>query len=93
MVNICSMDCCNSACVYIAHQYMTQCDYEAHLELCRAVYRKKSQLIMDTLREYLHPAVHCSQPEGGLFMMLFLPDGTDSMAFVMSEYVPRGALP
>ena len=48
---------------------------------------------MDTLREYLHPAVHCSQPEGGLFMMLFLPDGTDSMAFVMSEYVPRGALP
>lgn len=76
---------------HIAHQYMTQCDYEAHLELCRAVYRKKSQLMMDTLREYLHPAVHCSQPEGGLFMMLFLPDGTDSMAFVM-DALDRGVV-
>lgn len=75
----------------ITYRCMTECDYEAHLELCRAVYRKKSQMMLDTLRESLHPAVWCSQPEGGMFMMLFLPEGMDSMPFVW-EALDRGVV-
>lgn len=75
----------------ITYRCMTECDYEAHLELCRSVYRKKSQLMLDTLGDTLHPAVRCSRPEGGLFLMLFFPEGTDSMPFVW-EALDRGVV-
>lgn len=67
---------------HIAHRCMTQCDYQAHLALCQDVYRRKSNLMLSELKKTLHPSIRCSQPEGGLFLMLFLPEGMDSMPLV-----------
>lgn len=67
---------------HIAHRCMTQCDYQAHLALCQDVYRRKSNLMLSELKKTLHPSIQCSQPKGGLFLMLFLPEGMDSMPLV-----------
>lgn len=76
---------------YITYRCMTDSDYEKHLQTCREVYRRKSQLMYNRLMEKLPPAVRCSKPQGGLFMMLFLPDGSDSRPFVM-EALERGVV-
>lgn len=76
---------------YITWKCMTECDYEAHLELCREVYRRKSDLMYNTLMETKHPAVTLSRPEGGLFMLMSLPEGEDSLPFVW-EALERGVV-
>ena len=61
---------------YVCNEYMTKYDFAAHLDKARDVYRAKCNLMLDTMRRTFHPAVTFSQPEGGLFAMAFLPDGS-----------------
>lgn len=76
---------------HITYRCMTQCDHEAHLANCRDIYRRKSSLMLSELKKTLHPSIQCSQPEGGLFLMLFLPEGMDSTPFVW-EALERGVV-
>lgn len=76
---------------YITYRCMADCGYEAHLRRCREIYRKKSRLMVTRLVENLHPAIRCSRPQGGLFLMLFLPEGMDSTPFVM-QALERGVV-
>ena len=76
---------------YVCNTYMTQYDFEAHLEQSRKVYRAKCRLMLDTMRRTFHPSVRFGQPEGGLFVMAFLPDGMDAQPFVR-EAITRGVL-
>ena len=76
---------------YVCNEYMTRYDFAAHLESARRVYRDKCQLMLDTMRRTFHPAVTFTQPEGGLFVMAFLPEGMDAQPFVR-EAIGRGVL-
>lgn len=76
---------------YVCNEYMTKYDYAAHLESARRVYRDKCNLMLDTMRRTFHPAVAFTQPEGGLFVMAFLPEGMDAKPFVR-EAINRGVL-
>ena len=76
---------------YVCNEYMTRYDFAAHLESARRVYRDKCQLMLDTMRRTFHPAVTFTQPEGGLFVMAFLPKGMDAQPFVR-EAIGRGVL-
>ncbi len=76
---------------YITYRCMTERDYEAHLDYCRSVYKKKSDLMYNELVCTMHPAVKLSHAEGGLFMMMFLPEDCDSMPFVW-EALHRGVV-
>ena len=76
---------------YVCNEYMTRYDFAAHLESARRVYRDKCQLMLDTMRRTFHPAVTFTQPEGGLFVMAFLPEGMDAQPFVR-EAINRGVL-
>lgn len=76
---------------YVCNEYMTRYDFAAHLESARRVYRDKCQLMLDTMRRTFHPAVAFTQPEGGLFVMAFLPEGMDAKPFVR-EAINRGVL-
>ncbi|MBQ6388481.1 MAG: PLP-dependent aminotransferase family protein [Mogibacterium sp.] len=76
---------------YITNRCIKERDYEGHLEYCRSVYRKKSELMYNELVRTMHPSVRVSRPEGGLFMMMFLPEGCDSLPFVW-EALYRGVV-
>ena len=66
----------------VAHRFMTEYDFESHLEMIRGVYRKKAQLCTDLLDQYLVPNKISYQPiEGGLFIWCRLPEGADMTAF------------
>ena len=66
----------------LCHRYMTECDPEAHLEEIRALYRRKSALMLKALDESMPKSVKYTRPEGGLFILCTLPEGVDATAFV-----------
>ncbi|MGI6357912.1 MAG: PLP-dependent aminotransferase family protein [Bacillota bacterium] len=66
----------------IADQLINQSDFEGHLQAARQLYRHKSSLMIEAMQQTFHQAVSFNQPQGGLFVMAFLPPGTDSFPFV-----------
>ena len=65
----------------IAYEFMTGCDYEAHLEHIRSIYRKKSALTDKLLDDNLGGLATYHPVQGGLFYWLTLPEGKDMQAF------------
>lgn len=74
---------------YIVNEYMTKYDYKAHIETTCALYRQKCNLMLSEMKKQFHPGVTFNHPEGGLFVMAFLPEGMDSFPFVQ-EGIKRG---
>lgn len=67
----------------VAHKFLTECDFEAHLENIRSIYRRKANLCMKLADEHLKPMVDYYPVEGGLFLWCKLPNGVDLMDFTM----------
>ena len=67
----------------VCHRFMTEYDYEAHLENLRSIYRRKSSVLLDAMEKYFKPAgITWSHFEGGLFAWCTLPEGIDMLDFV-----------
>ena len=65
----------------IAHHFLTEYDFDAHLENLRSIYKHKAQLMLDGIKAAFNPAVASPPPTGGLFLWCTLPEGTDMLAF------------
>ncbi|MGI5893242.1 MAG: PLP-dependent aminotransferase family protein [Candidatus Merdivicinus sp.] len=62
--------------------FMEHYDFDAHIEKIRALYKHKSGLMLDTIREYFPKEVKYTTPQGGLFLWCTLPEGADMLEFV-----------
>ncbi len=61
--------------------FLLDMDWEAHLEKCRGYYRRKLQVLLESLEKNF-PAdwqVRWTRPEGGLFVWLSLPERVDTL--------------
>lgn len=67
----------------VAYRFVTECDFEAHLEKIRAIYRRKANLCMELADKHLVPAIDYYKTEGGLFLWCKLPQNVDMMEFTM----------
>ena len=76
---------------YICNEYINNYDFDKHLEDSRKVYEHKCNLMMECMKKEFHSSVTFGHPEGGLFVMAFLPEGMDSAPFVR-EAINRGVL-
>lgn len=66
----------------LCYELMTKCDFEAHLQYLRDLYRVKAQLCMDLLDEHVVPAgIRYNRIEGGLFIWCDLPQDVDMLGF------------
>lgn len=74
---------------HICNEYMTKYDYAAHIADIRALYRAKADRMLSAMERHFHPAIRFNRPQGGLFVMAFLPEGTDAFPFVQ-EGIARG---
>ncbi len=59
----------------ICHKFVTENDFQAHLEKLRDIYRKKSDLMLTHLKKEMPESITFTEPEGGLFIWGTLPDG------------------
>ena len=67
----------------VSYKFVTEYDFEAHLEKIRAIYRRKANLCMQLADEHLKPMVDYYPVEGGLFLWCKLPQNIDMMDFTM----------
>ena len=69
----------------ICHRFMTEYDYEAHLESLRSLYSKKAALLEGLMKEHFTPKGITWRPfDGGLFAWCSLPKAAD-----MPDYVQK----
>ena len=59
----------------ITYRFVTENDFEAHLERLRAIYKHKSDLMLTNLKLKMPKSIKFTEPEGGLFIWGTLPDG------------------
>jgi len=70
----------------LCHRFLTEYDFDAHIQSIRDLYRHKATLMIDALDRFMPKSVAFTRPEGGLFLWCTLPEG-----YSMSEYVKRAA--
>lgn len=66
----------------IVYAYMTEQDYQKHIEEVCGLYREKCERMLSAMEKHFHPAIRFNKPQGGLFVTAFLPEGTDAYPFV-----------
>lgn len=65
----------------IAHRFMTEYDFAAHLQRIRKIYYHKAHLMMDLADQLFDGKITYHPVQGGLFLWCALPDGVDMMEF------------
>lgn len=65
----------------LTDEFMTCCDFDAHLERLRSIYRRKAQLMMALMDEHFDGKITYAKTEGGLFIWCTLPADTDMLQF------------
>ncbi len=66
----------------VCHRFMTTRDYEAHLDRLRAIYHRKSSVLLEAMEKYFRPIITWSTFRGGLFAWCTLPETVDMLDFV-----------
>lgn len=66
----------------LCHRFMTEYDYEAHLDGLRALYTRKRAFLLDLMEKNLAPHITWDPFDGGLFAWCHLPADVDMQAFV-----------
>lgn len=65
----------------ICDRFLSQYDFEEHVQNLREIYRHKSNLMLSEMEKHLNPKITYVKPEGGLFIWCTLPDGVDMLGF------------
>jgi 2-aminoadipate transaminase len=61
--------------------FLQEMDWKAHMEYCRAYYREKLAIFLNTMQEFFPKdmGVTWTKPEGGLFVWATVPEGIDTL--------------
>lgn len=70
----------NYLCQRILHRYLTTCDFDRHVREVSRRYGERCRLMCDLIDDTFPPGVTHTVPEGGMFMMTFLPPGLSATA-------------
>lgn len=65
----------------VCHTFLTEYDFDAHLENLRSLYRKKAAFCMELLDTCLVPKITYHKIDGGLFIWCRLPETADMPEF------------
>ena len=65
----------------LAYRFMSEVDFDAHLQRLRGIYKQKAERMMRGIEAHFSKAVDYTRPEGGLFLWCTLPEGSDMIGF------------
>lgn len=77
--------------------YLTTCDVEGHIRELRRVYGRQRDCMVRAIRRYFPPEVTVTEPDGGMFLWMTLPEGCSSLELFQRAirenvaFVPGGA--
>lgn len=74
--------CClqsNTFCQRVIDRFLQDNDYDAYLQGLRRGYARKKKVFLDAMEDNLPDTVSWNDPDGGMFVWLRTPEGTDAM--------------
>lgn len=63
----------------VLYQFLLDNDLDAHIQIIRTAYKRHRDLMLELIAEYFPPEVHSTEPEGGMFLWVTLPEGISAM--------------
>lgn len=63
----------------VLYEYLRMNDIDAHIEKIRALYKKQRDCMVEAIRRYFPADVKYTEPEGGMFLWVTLPDGQSAL--------------
>ena len=63
----------------ILHRFLQDNDIDAHIATIIHQYGKQKEAMIRAIKEHFPPGVQCTNPEGGMFLWVTLPEGVSSM--------------
>jgi 2-aminoadipate transaminase len=63
----------------VLYDYLEHNDLDAHIATIRRVYGLQRNAMVQALKKYMPVGTKWTEPEGGMFVWLTLPEGYDSM--------------
>lgn len=75
----------------VAYRFVTEVNFEEHLERLREIYKKKCSLMLNSLKFSMPMSITFTEPEGGLFLWGTLPRG-DMNAFCKAAVAEKVAV-
>lgn len=64
---------------YILHQYLTNNEYDKHVEKIIALYKTQADAMLAAMEKYFPSYVKYTKPEGGMFVWVTLPEGVNAL--------------
>ncbi len=64
---------------YVIWEYCKEGRLEKHIERLKDAYRKRRDVMLESMQEFMPEEVFWTKPEGGLFLWVRLPNGTNSL--------------
>jgi len=69
----------NYFCQRIVDQFLNDYSMDDHIEKIKALYFSQKKAMISAIKKYFPEEVHFTDPEGGMFLWVTLPDGISSM--------------
>ncbi|MDP2849221.1 MAG: PLP-dependent aminotransferase family protein [Humidesulfovibrio sp.] len=63
----------------IVHQFLADNDFEAHVERIRELYGNQCRTMQASIAKHFPKNVHVTEPEGGMFLWVTLPENVSAM--------------
>jgi 2-aminoadipate transaminase len=63
----------------VVYQYLTDTDVEGHIKNIRIIYKNQRDQMVQSIKKYLPEGIKHTEPEGGMFLWVTLPDGMSAM--------------
>lgn len=64
---------------YVLHDYLTNNEYEAHVQKIIALYKAQADAMLAAMDKYFPSHVKYTKPEGGMFIWVTMPEGTSAL--------------
>lgn len=75
--------------MYAANMFMDMYDIEEHIAVLRSAYKHKKEVMLGVMEKMFPESVSWSNPQGGLFTWLTLPEGADAAAIMRDRLLPE----
>ncbi len=60
-------------------RYLKEYDIDEHIAKIRAIYKERREVMISRIKEKFPAEVKCTEPEGGMFLWITLPEGYSAM--------------